>query len=222
MKRIGVLGGTFDPPHIGHFMMALYAYSDFKLEEVLFLPTGTVPHKDNNKILPAAYRLDMLRLVIDRFPYFRICCTEMNRNKTSYTYETMEELHRLYPEDQLYFIVGADSLCYMDEWREPQRIFDATAVIVVPRSGIDHKNLEDKIFALKRRYGARIFYLSMPLVELSSTEIRHRICVGKPVNFMTEPEIIRYIQENKLYQCEKEGQAVGDRKNKEIFTGQSE
>lgn len=199
MKKIGILGGTFDPPHTGHFMMALYAYSELKLDEVLFLPTGTVPHKDNSTILPSAYRLEMLELVISKIPFFKVSSLEIQRGRIGYTYETLGEIKELFPEDLFYFIVGADSLDYMDKWREPQLIFERAVIVAVQRAGVTSTRFQRKIEELKDKYRARIFFLSMPMIEISSTEIRNRVHQGKPINFMTDPAVVDYIKKNGLY-----------------------
>lgn len=199
MKKIGILGGTFNPPHTGHFMMALYAYSELKLDEVLFLPTGTVPHKDNSMILSSVYRLDMLELVISRFPFFKVSSLEIQRGRTGYTYETLGELKELFPEDLFYFIVGADSLDYMDKWREPQLIFERAVIVAVQRAGVTSTRFQRKIEELNEKYHARIFSLLMPMIEISSTEIRNRVHQGKPIDFMTDPAVVDYIKKNGLY-----------------------
>lgn len=199
MKKIGILGGTFNPPHTGHFLMALYAHSELNLDEVLFLPAGTVPHKDNSVIVPTQLRIEMLESVLRHYPYFNICSIEAAKSDPGYTYETLRELKKLYPEDELYFIVGADSLAYMDKWREPQKIFDNAVIAAACRSGISSDEFRRKGKELRERFGAEIVYLNMPLADFSSTEIRRRVRCGEPVDFMVPPEIVDYIRKHELY-----------------------
>ena len=112
--RIGIMGGTFDPIHNGHLMLGEYAYQQFHLDEVWYMPNGNPPHKSNPEIRKDLQdRAEMTRLAIEEIPYFRLCTYEMDRKETSYSYQTMEYFKETYPQDEFYFIIGADSLGYL-------------------------------------------------------------------------------------------------------------
>ena len=121
--RIGIMGGTFDPIHNGHLMLGEYAYQQFHLDEVWYMPNGNPPHKSNPEIRKDLQdRAEMTRLAIEEIPYFRLCTYEIDRKETSYSYQTMEYFKETYPQDEFYFIIGADSLFNLETWKCPERL----------------------------------------------------------------------------------------------------
>lgn len=200
MSKIGIMGGSFDPPHIGHLMMAEYAREELKLEKVIFLPTGRISYKDEGKA--SAYdRMFMTKLAIDKHPFFDLSDLESISDDYSYTSVSLEKLHELYDNTHFFFIVGADSLDYMDKWKNPEKIFSLCSIAVINRCGFTLNELRDKADDLKNNFGADIYFVDMPKVDISSSQIRERLKLGKSVRYMVPEKVLNYISKNNLY-CE--------------------
>lgn len=203
--RIGIIGGTFDPIHIGHLIIAQNAVTQYHLDQILFIPTGHSPHKDDKEIEQSAHRLEMIRLSIKNNPDFYFSAMEINAARTSYTYLTLQELHQTYPDWELYFIMGADSLDYLDKWMEPAEICRLATLLVAIRDDLDMNRIKDKAAELKRLYEADIRPIITPNVSVSSHNIRERVAKGEPIRYLVTPEVEEYIAHQCLYQ-EDEGQ----------------
>ena len=194
------MGGTFDPIHIGHLLLGEFAYEDFGLDEIWFLPNGNPPHKKAEDMKDALrHRIEMVRRAIQNVPYFKICLHEANESLHSYTYKTMQELNELYPEDDFYFILGADSLFAIEHWRYFEKIFPTCTILAAMRDDKDIEDMRMQINYLKQIYGAKIQLLQAPLLEISSTVIRKRAAKGLSVHFMVPDAVDEYIKENRLY-----------------------
>ena len=212
--RIGIIGGTFDPIHIGHLIIAQNAVTQYHLDQILFIPTGLSPHKDDKEIEQSAHRLEMIRLSIKNNPDFYFSAMEINAARTSYTYLTLQEFHRTYPDWELYFIMGADSLDYLDKWMEPAEICRLATLLVAIRDDLDMNRIKDKAAELKRLYEADIRPIITPNVSVSSHNIRERVAKGEPIRYLVTPEVEEYIAHQCLYQ-EDEGQTpMNERLNK--------
>ena len=212
--RIGIIGGTFDPIHIGHLIIAQNAVTQYHLDQILFIPTGHSPHKDDKEIEQSAHRLEMIRLSIKNNPDFYFSAMEINAARTSYTYLTLQELHRIYPDWELYFIMGADSLDYLDKWMEPAEICRLATLLVAIRDDLDMNRIKDKATELKQLYEADIRPIITPNVSVSSHNIRERVAKGEPIRYLVTPEVEEYIAHQCLYQ-EDEGQTpMNERFNK--------
>lgn len=197
LKRIGIMGGTFSPIHLGHIKLAKAAYLEFNLDKVLFIPSGNSYLKSD--VLDSKYRLDMTRLAVKDYDYFEVSTMEIDRGGASYSYETLEELRRIYPDSKLYFIVGADSFLYMDKWKEPSKIFKNATVLVAVRDETTLDELKETALIYKNTYNAVCEFLSIDYINISSTEIRERIHEGKPVERMVPKSVYEYIKDNDLY-----------------------
>ena len=197
--RIGIFGGTFDPPHIGHLLLAQEAMEKAELERLVFIPCGNPPHKDGGAVTDSAYRLEMVRRAICDNPSFELSDMETKSDSPSYTAKTLERLSDAHPNDTLCFIVGADSLCEMETWFCPQRIFDQAEIIAAARGGANEAELEEAALRLRGKYGARITLIRMNVIELSSSEIRQRIADGKSTRYMLLPCVREYIKEKGIY-----------------------
>lgn len=201
-KKIGILGGTFDPIHLGHLIIAEQARDQYGLDQVLLIPSGHSYFKDNRaqKVLPALTRLEMTRKAVSDYPPFEVSDIEVLRSGNTYTYETLEELADLHPEAELYFIVGADTVCSMSTWREPARIFAACTVLAAMREDqVDPESFQQGIKDLENRFHARIRTISIPNIGISSTQIRERAGNGKSIHYLVPNALESYIIENGIY-----------------------
>ena len=198
-RRIGVLGGTFDPPHIGHLWLATLAMDAMRLDRVLFMPAAQPPHKIGQSVSRATDRLLMTRLAIAGEPRFELCPIEMERPGPSYTIDSVDELERLYPGDaELYLVMAADSLAQIDTWREPDRLLERIEWIVGPRP---RDPLPDRE-ALVARFGenaSRIHLLQGPSLDVSSTALRQRVADGQPIRYLVPRGVEELITERGLY-----------------------
>lgn len=198
-RKIGIMGGNFNPPHLAHLMAAEYAACELGLEKVIFLPTGKISYKDSRENASAKDRFEMTRLAISQYPMFDISDIESVSEKYSYTCFTLEKLKELYKDARLYFIVGADSLDYMDRWKHPQRIFELSSVAVVDRQGFGTGRCLKKAKELEAKFEADIHFVEMPRLDISSSIVRERIASGQPVEDMLTDTVLAYIRENNLY-----------------------
>jgi nicotinate-nucleotide adenylyltransferase len=198
-RRIGILGGTFDPPHIGHLWLATLAADAMALDRVLFMPAAQPPHKVGQPVSRATDRLLMTRLAIAGNPLLELCPIEMERPGPSYTIDSIDELERIHPGDtQLYLVMAADSLAQIDTWREPDRLLERIEWIVGPRPG---DALPDRS-ALESRFGeraSRIHLLDGPSLDVSSTALRDRVANGQPIRYLVPRGVEELITERGLY-----------------------
>jgi len=198
-RRVGVLGGTFDPPHIGHLWLATLAADELGLDRVLFVPAAHPPHKRRRRVTAAAHRLLMTRLAIATNPRFELSGIEMERPGPSYTVDTMEELQRVYGGSASMFLVMAvDSLTQIDSWREPERILAMAEWAVGPRPGSAAPSAD----WLHERFGAsasRIHLLDGPGLAVSATQIRERVAAGRAIRYLVPRAVEELILDQRLY-----------------------
>lgn len=199
IKRLGIMGGSFNPPHVGHFLMAETAMEALELDKVLFIPTGRIVYKQENDRASGADRYKMLKTVVSRNPGFCITDMEISQNEITYTANTLMRLKEKLPDTELYFIVGADSLDYMDKWYNPHGIFKLCTVAAMKRASIPKDRFLSKAEYLKKNFSADIRIIDMPYVDISSTILRERIRNGESIRYLCDDEIINYISKNKLY-----------------------
>ncbi len=198
-KKIGIIGGTFNPIHMGHLIMAEQALHEFGLDKILFIPTGISHFKDQNVVLDKEIRVRMTAGAIKENPNFELSTIEADRPGNSYTYETLNELKTANPETELYLIIGADNLFQIEYWKEPAKIMADAVIIVAVRSGQNVGDLEDKADRLKEMYKADVRLLKMPYIDISSTDIRQRIKEGKSIRYFVADDTRKYIEDNNLY-----------------------
>ena len=198
-NKIGIMGGTFDPPHLGHLLSAEYTAAELELERVIFIPTGLKAYKSADNAASAADRYAMTAAATAANEKFDVSDIEIKNTDINYTGDTLEKLHGIYPGTHFYFIVGADSLDYMDEWHEPEKLFRLCTVAAVGRPGFDTARIFDKAESLKRRFNADIRYIDMPQIDNSSSEIKNRIKAGKSVRYMVPGCVEEYIKREQLY-----------------------
>ncbi|MBO7333503.1 MAG: nicotinate-nucleotide adenylyltransferase [Lachnospiraceae bacterium] len=200
-KRVGIMGGTFNPIHLGHLLIAESAYEAFDLDEILFIPCGKSHLKED--VLDAKTRISMIGEAIEDNPHFALSTIEVEREGYSYSYETIAELKAKNPHVEYYFIVGADSLMYMDNWMKPEGIFNEVTVLVASRKGTSVEELNKKIDELKAKYEkADIRVLPISNTDISSSEIRERVKEGKSIRYMVHYKVIEFINKNHIYSKE--------------------
>lgn len=199
--KIGIMGGTFDPIHNGHLMLGQAAYEAFELDQVWFLPNGNPPHKANSQIeADASDRLEMTRLAVSGIPYFKASAYETKRTVVSCTFQTLEYFHARYPDNQLFFIIGADSLYSIETWIHPERIFPLCTILAAYRDEVNSREMmEIKIHELREKYHADIRLLVTPLMHVASHEIRQYIKEGKDISSYLPESVVSYIKEHELY-----------------------
>jgi len=197
-RRIGVLGGTFDPPHVGHLWLAAVAADGLGLDRVHFMPAAKPPHKGQRLISRATDRLLMTRLAIMPDQHFELSGIEMERPGPSYTIDSVVELKRMHPDAELFLIMAADSLAQIDTWREPDRLLEEIEWVVGPRSGSDPPDRS----RLEERFGdaaSRIHLLEGPSLDVSSSEIRRRVAAGHTIRYLVPRDVEELIIERELY-----------------------
>lgn len=201
MRRIGIMGGTFDPVHMGHLMLAQWALEELSLDEVWLIPTGMSYMKAFRQILPGEERLHMVQLAVMDNECFRCLDLEVLRTGYTYSYETLEELRDRYPEDEFYFILGADCLFTIEMWRAPERILNCCTLVASVRGEVNLAEMEAKRRELMQKFrpDREIILLPFLSMSLSSTEIRERIRNGKSVRYLVPDRVLEYIREKELY-----------------------
>ncbi|MCR5487106.1 MAG: nicotinate-nucleotide adenylyltransferase [Lachnospiraceae bacterium] len=196
---MGVLGGTFDPIHNGHLSLALSALKEQGLDFVWIMPSAVSYLKEGTGVSPAEDRLAMCRLAVEGRPELRVSELEIQRGGFTYTYETMEELNRLYPQTEHYFIMGADSLFFMENWKHAERIFAACRILAAVREDLGREKLLGKIRELQERFQAEIYLLPMEPVGISSSLIRKEASEGHPIGAYVPRGVEEYIKTLGLY-----------------------
>lgn len=199
-KRIGIMGGTFDPIHVGHLILGETAYEQFHLDKVLFMPAGNPPHKKNRKGRASdLQRAKMVELAIASNPHFELSLVEMNEDSYTYTYRTLERLNREYPDTLFYFILGADSLFDFELWKEPQRICDSCTVVVATRNHTSTSLLDQEIQRLSQKYNGEFRKLDSLNIDVSSGLLRSWIVENRTIKYYVTDEVISYIEKNHIY-----------------------
>ena len=193
------MGGTFDPVHIGHLMLAEWAISALDLEEVWFIPTGRSYMKTDHYVLPGIERLHMVELAVKGNSKLKCLDIEVLRQGYTYTYETMEELKIEHPDTEFYFIQGADCLFALDSWKYPDRILQNCTVLAAVRGDADQNCLELKRRELLNKYGGNIIILPFMQLSISSSKIRERVMEGKSIRYMVPEKVLEYIEEKGFY-----------------------
>lgn len=202
MKKVGIIGGTFNPIHLGHMILAESARTEFDLDEILFIPTGVSYFKDPSIILDKKTRLNLVADAIGDNPYFAMSTIETDREGNSYTYETLLQLKEENPDTEYFLIIGADSLFEIEKWKNPEIIMQQAIILAAKRKGHATDQLLSKINELKEKYKADIRLLTTPYIDISSTEIRERIKNNKSIRYLVRHATCNYIEEHKLYKGE--------------------
>jgi len=195
--RIGILGGTFNPPHLGHLICAQEAYLQLGLDRVTLIPARIPPHKPVEEEPGPEHRLEFCRLAVQWDDRFDVSDLEIARKGPSYTVDTLEELHSSAPEHELFLIVGGDIAAGLPSWREPERVLSLATLAVAKRRGTSRAAVDDALGAL--RGGERARFFRMPQIAISSTLLRDRVRAKEPIRFYVPDPVIEYIDHHNLY-----------------------
>ncbi len=198
-KQVGIMGGTFNPIHMGHLMLAEKAREEFSLDQVLFMPSGISYLKANETILPGEDRFKMVSLAVQENPHFAVSDLEIRREGNTYTWETLEALHRESQSVRYTFLMGADSLFQIENWLYPERIFATCRLGVAIRDDMDAEACQRKAEQLMQAYGAEIVILKNRRIDISSTDIRERIEQGRDIRYLVPDSVREYILEQHFY-----------------------
>lgn len=196
-KKVGIMGGTFNPIHLGHMLVAENAYETFGLDEILFVPSG-IPYMKED-VLDAKTRITMTGIAIEDNSHFALSTIEVDRDGNSYSYETIRDLKKENPNVEYSLIVGADSLLQMDKWKCPEKIFEEAPVLVAVRHGYPEEEVKQQIEALTDKYHAEIHLLPIRCIDISSTAIRDKVRKHQSIRYMVHYRVIEYIEKNHIY-----------------------
>ena len=199
--RLGIFGGSFDPVHYGHLLLAECCREQGRLDRVLFVPAASPPHKQDHRLSPAEARVQMLRLATGGHEAFEVSTVEIDRGGVSYTVDTLTALSEQQPEDALFFLLGSDSLHDLPHWREPGRICQLATPLVVQRPGEDAPDVSvlAPFLSPERLNEIREHRIDMPAMGISASDIRAQVAAGRSIRYRTPRAIEKYIQEQGLY-----------------------
>ena len=200
-RRIGLMGGTFDPIHLGHLILGEKSYEQLALDQVVFMPAGNPPHKPHREGRATdAQRVEMVRLAIEGNPHFSISLAEMNEDGYTYTYRTLEKLTADNPDTDWFFIIGSDSLFDFDTWREPARISAACTIVAAVRNQTSPQMLRRKLRELDEKYPGKFLLLDTMNIDVSSHELREWVQKGQSLRYYVPDPVREYIRDNRIYQ----------------------
>jgi nicotinate-nucleotide adenylyltransferase len=205
--RVGILGGAFNPPHVGHLVCAQEAVVQLELEKVVFMPVGEAPHRELQHDPGAEARLEMVELAVGDDARFATSRAELDRPGPSYTADTLRDLRSKAPDDEIFLILGGDQAAALGGWHEPETVLSLATVAVVERTNWSRNAIGIKVGRLK---GAqRIRYLDMPMMQVSSSVIRRRVGLGLPIRYLVPDRVANYIGANGLYGAGDSGAVAG-------------
>jgi nicotinate-nucleotide adenylyltransferase len=197
MAELGILGGTFNPPHIGHLVMAQEAFDQLGLESVMLMPVAQPPHKEADADPGADVRLELCRLAAADDDRLSVSDLEIERGGASYTVDTLRALHDRVPEHDLTFIVGGDMAYSLPSWREPEAILDMARLAVAERDGLRREDIARRLAPLHP--GDRVVFFDMPRIDLSSSAIRERVAEGRTIRYLVPDPVGEAIRSRRLY-----------------------
>lgn len=201
-KKVGIMGGTFNPIHLGHLILAEAAYEAYDLDEVLFVPSGRSYMKEQSEILDAKTRVSMTGLAIEDNPHFALSTIEIDRDGNSYSYETLETLRKQNPMTEYYFIVGADTLFSLESWKHPEILLPSCTILAAVRDNISMEEMEKQAKYLEEKFGGSIKLLPTSNIEISATDIRKKLAEEKDVRYLVPDSVLKFIHKNGLYKKE--------------------
>lgn len=199
--KTGIMGGTFNPIHNGHLILAGHVMEEFGLDEIWFMPNGIPPHKQPEETgCTVTDRLEMVRKAISGNSHFILQPYEIEKDTVSYSYETMEHFKFLFPDHDFYYIIGADSLFQLETWKHPERFLQTCTIIAAKRGKSEtDQAMKEQICYLEKKYGIKMLYSHSPVFEVSSSEIREMVSSGQNIASLVPAEIKTYISRHHLY-----------------------
>ena len=218
--QIGILGGSFDPVHIGHLGLAQEIYKKLDLDQVLFMPAFQAPHKKKAPLASSTYRLEMVRLALKGSSHFNVSDKEIHRKEVSYTIDTLNDLQIEFPNSKLFLIIGYDNLFKLDSWKDALKIMQSYTIVVASRPGVNSSFAEEKILGMfkgnspyisckttgedqefyHQETGSRLIVFNIRPRDISSSLVREQLALGQSMENLLPREVERYIIEQKIYQ----------------------
>ena len=200
INKLGIFGGTFNPIHYGHLIAAEAVRERLQLDKVIFMTSGRPPHKNDEQVADAEDRYEMVKQAIASNPYFEASRIELDRKGYTYTVDTLRALKQEYGDStRLHFIIGADIVDELTTWKEYENVFRLCDFAAVLRPGYDRTKLEADIQRLKEQYGVGIHTVTIPLIDISSTDIRERCALGRSIRYLVTDDTERFIIQHGLY-----------------------
>lgn len=197
--RIGLMGGTFDPIHNGHLLLAENSRKTFNLDKIIFMPAGIPPHKKDKHLSSNTHRYNMTLLAINSNRHFFLSDMELKKEGISFTIDTIKYLKSLYIDTEIYFILGSDSLFQIDTWKDYQELLTLCHFIVAPRPNCHNEKLENTVNTLNSLYNSSIHIVEGPVLDISSSEIRDRVRKGLSISYLVPKPVEEYIYKHGLY-----------------------
>ena len=198
-RRLGIFGGTFDPPHVGHLILAAEARDQLNLDLTIWVLTPDPPHKQGSEIASLGHRLAMVELAIGDDPGFLLSHVDIDRPGPHYAVDTVELLRQQYPDDELIYLMGGDSLMGLPHWYRPEELLSALDGIGVMRRPGDEIDISELLDVLPM-LSEKLNFVTAPLLEIAASQIRHRVMDGRAYRYYLLPEVYRYIRDKGLYQ----------------------
>ncbi len=198
-NKIGIIGGTFDPIHNGHLIIAENSRKTFNLDKVIFMPAGIPPHKRDKDISSNLHRYNMTLLAINSNQYFLISDLELKKEGISFTIDTIKYLKSIYDDTDIYFILGSDSLFQIDKWKDYEELLTLCHFVVAKRPSYNNQELENKVDKLNSLYNSSIHIVEGPVLEVSSSDIRERVRRGDSISYLVPRSVEEYIYKHGLY-----------------------
>ncbi|MCL5780829.1 MAG: nicotinate-nucleotide adenylyltransferase [Firmicutes bacterium] len=199
MKQICLMGGTFDPIHYGHLVVAEEVRQKFGIQKVIFIPAARPPHKMDQEISEPHHRVNMTRLATASNRYFEVSTIEIERQGLSYTIDTVQEIKSIYKIETVYFITGADAVLEILTWKEAEKLLNMCTFIAATRPGYNLNNLKETLKSLPGEIFKKTLPLEVPALSISSSDIRQRVREGRSIKYLLPEPVEQYIKENKIY-----------------------
>lgn len=200
VRKVGIMGGTFDPIHYGHLVTAEGARCEFGLDQVLFMPSGSPPHKDLREVTSAEHRYMMTVLATLTNPYFEVSRIDIDREGVSYTIDTLRILREQYgSETELFFITGADVMFEIVSWKDSEKLLQIAHFVAATRPGFSLDDIPNQAREWANQHKDRFHVFRVPAMAISSTNIRKRVSMGHSIRYLVPEQVDYYIRRNKLY-----------------------